>query len=210
MRRFSTAILATAALAFSAAAAEAQTIGFKLGASMSNLSIDGTTGESDFSTGFVGGGFIRFGFGRLGIQPEILSVTKGAEFDGATDDADEALNIEYVAVPVLLHFPLTYGSSFAPYIIGGPEFAFDVGCEFEAAGDTVDCDEAPDGPIERKSIDIGLSAGGGFAFAVGPGALLLEGRYTWGLTNISDSPDPDEMKNRSAYFLAGYSIPLGR
>ena len=45
---------------------------------------------------------------------------------------------------------------------------------------------------------------------MGPGALLLEGRYTWGLTNISDVADAVEIKNRSAYITAGYSIPLGR
>lgn len=211
MRRFSFAvIIAAAAIALSAPAADAQTIGFKLGASMSNLSIDGTTGDTDWNTGFVGGGFIRFGFGRLGIQPEILSVTKGAEFDA--EGGDESIKIEYVAIPILLHLPLTYGSSFAPYIIAGPEFAFDIGCEFSAGGADIDCDDDsfPDGPFTRKSIDIGLSAGGGFAFAMGPGALLLEGRYTWGLTDINDSPDPVELKNRSAYFTAGYSIPIGR
>ena len=211
MKRFSLFLLAGAtALAFSGAPADAQTIGFKLGASMANLGIDGTTGDTDWTTSFAGGGFVRFGIGRLGIQPEILSVRKGAEFD---DDggSDEALKIEYVAVPVLLHLPLTYGASFAPYIIAGPEFAFDIGCELTTDIGDFDCDndDFPDGPLARKSIDIGLSAGGGLAFAMGPGALLLEGRYTWGLTNISEA-DASEIKNRAAYFLAGYSIPLGR
>jgi hypothetical protein len=213
MKRFATVFLTgAAALAVSAAAADAQTIGFKLGGSFSNLSIDETTGPTDWASGFIGGGFVRFGFGRLGIQPEILSVTKGAEFDGGEGGEDSSIDIEYIAVPILLHLPLTYGSSFAPYIIGGPEFAFDIGCEFSSDAGDEDCDtgDLGDGPLPRKSIDIGLSAGGGLAFAMGPGALLLEGRYTWGLTNISDSPDPSEMKNRSAYVLAGYSIPLGR
>lgn len=213
MKRFATVIFAgAAALALSAAAADAQTIGFKLGASFSNLSIDGTTGPSDWASGFVGGGFVRFGFGRLGIQPEVLSVTKGAEFDGDEDEEDSSIDIEYIAVPVLLHLPLTYGASFAPYLIAGPEFAFDMGCEYSSDAGDVDCEseDMPDNPLPRKSIDIGLSAGGGFAFAMGPGALLLEGRYTWGLTDISDDGDQSDMKNRSVYVLAGYSIPLGR
>lgn len=202
-------IAGAAALAFSASAADAQTIGFKLGASLSNLKIGETTGPTDYTTGFMGGGFIRFGIGRLGIQPEILSVTKGAEMDVDQGD-DETLKIEYIAVPILLHLPLTYGSSFAPYLIAGPEFAFDIGCEFTDATGETDCDsqDMPDGPLDRESIDIGLSAGGGLAFAMGPGALLLEGRYTWGLTDLT--ADATEMKNRSAYVLAGYSIPLGR
>lgn len=199
--------LIVAAFAFAASAAEAQTIGFKLGASLSNLQIDGTTGETDYTTGFAGGGFIRFGFGRLGIQPEILSVTKGAELDGGEGGEDSSLKIEYIEIPVLIHLPLTYGSSFAPYVFGGPAFAFEIGCDFE----DVDCDdESQADPVVLKSTDIGLTAGGGLAFAMGPGALLLEGRYTWGMTDIDDTEDAVEIKNRSALILAGYSIPIGR
>jgi hypothetical protein len=211
MRRFARSVIAgTAALALAAADADAQAIGFKLGASMSNVSVEGTTGATDWTTAFMGGGFIRFGFGRLGIQPEILSVRKGAELDNDGTD-DDAVHIEYIAVPVLLHLPLTYGASFAPYIIGGPEFAFDIGCQQSIAGGSdVDCN-GDILPLEtRRSVDIGLSAGGGFAFAVGPGALLLEGRYTWGMTNVNDSADEVEVRNRSAYILGGYSIPIGR
>lgn len=208
MRRSSFAIAAGALfLALTATPADAQTtIGFKLGASMSKLSIDGTTEDTDWKTGFMGGGFIRFGLGRLGLQPEILSVTKGAEASEESGDVGE-VRIEYVALPVLLHVPLTYGSSFAPFIVAGPEFAFDIGCDFEEGGVEVDCDDAG---FERKSLDIGLTAGGGFAFAVGPGALMLEGRYTHGLTNVADAAEDLEWKNRSIYITAGYSIPLGR
>lgn len=198
-----------AVLAFGAAPADAQTIGFKVGASMSKLSIDGTTEDSDWNTGFMGGGFVRFNLGRIGLQPELLAVTKGAKLDDGADEG--SLEIEYVAVPVLLHLPLTYGTSFTPYIVAGPEFAFDIGCEATLNDVTVDCDssEFPDEAFARKTVDIGLTAGGGFGFAMGPGALLLEGRYTHGLSNIDDTPDPVEIKNRSIYITAGYSIPLG-
>ncbi|MBR9988281.1 MAG: PorT family protein [Gemmatimonadetes bacterium] len=215
MGRFTFASIAVAAaFALSASAADAQTIGFKLGASMSNVSSAETTffGDTHRKTGFVGGGFIRFGFGRIGIQPEILSVTKGFEMESVYYEENPSVSIEYIAVPVLLHLPLTYGASFAPYIIAGPEFAFDIGCEMSFPDEDYDCDDEalPEDFFSRRSIDIGLSAGGGLAFAMGPGALLLEGRYTWGMTNIDDTPDAGEMKNRSAYFTAGYSIPIGR
>ena len=184
MRRFSFALLAgAAALTFSAAAAVAQTIGGRLGASMSKISEDGTTDGTDWTTQFMGGGFVRFNMGRLGIQPELLYVTKGAALEG---EVDGDIGIDYIAVPVLLHFPLTYGSSFAPYLIAGPEFAFDAGCEVSGEGASVDCDDIG---LERKSFDIGIAAGGGFAFAMGPGALMLEGRWTHGLSNIADVED---------------------
>ncbi|HEX6309412.1 MAG TPA: porin family protein [Longimicrobiales bacterium] len=209
MKRIYRALLTgVVGLAFGATVASAQTIGFKAGVSLATMSIEDIDEGVDHRTGFAGGGFVRFDFGRLGIQPEILSVTKGFEVDDPS--GDERLSLEYVAIPVLLHFPLTYGASFAPYLIGGPEFAFEVGCDAEIGGVEFDCDDAGADSFDRKSFDIGLSAGGGLAFAMGPGALLLEGRYTWGLTNIQDDEQEAELKNRAAYIMAGYSIPLGR
>lgn len=212
MRRIFSAVLAgAAALAFSASEGGAQTIGFKLGASFANLSVDepGTTNVSGI-TGFAGGGFVRFGAGPIGIQAELLSVTKGAEFsdvDG-TDDGD--LRLEYIEVPVLLHLPLNLGVGLSPYVFGGPAFSFEVGCEFSDAAGSFDCDNQEADVFTRKTTDIGITAGGGLAFAMGPGALLVEGRYTWGTTNINETPNGPEVKNRAALVTAGYAIPLNR
>lgn len=179
-------------------AAHAQTIGFKLGASMATQEFDPEE-ERNSITGFAGGGFVRFGLGRLGVQLEALSITKGSESEATGSE----LKIEYIEVPLLLHLPLTVGQSFAPYIIAGPFLAFDIDCELETtAGETSECGD-------REKLDLGLSAGGGLGFAVGPGALLLEGRYSWGLKNINDADTP-EIKNRNALFVIGYEIPIGR
>jgi opacity protein-like surface antigen len=184
--------------------ASAQTIGFKLG--MASTKFDVSDGpDYDSKTGFVGGGFIRFDMGRIGIQPELLSVSKGAEVDAA----DMKVSLEYVEIPVLLHLPLMMGSSFAPYVVAGPSFAFEIDCSASSGGVSADCDLDEDSS-ERKKTDFGLAVGGGLAFAMGPGALLLEGRYTHGLTNLNDSTDPFEIRNRAFYFMGGYSIPLGR
>lgn len=205
MRRFfMTFAVGTAALALAATGADAQTIGAKLGASFSTLTTDAEDENIDRLTGFVGGGFVRFDFGRLGLQAELLTVTKGATFDFNALDAGEVdFSLEYVEIPVLLHMPLSMGSSFAPYVLAGPAFAFEVGCESTTTLGTRDCEGL-------KSTDIGLAAGGGLAFAMGPGALLVEGRYTWGMTNLIEDEGSGSLKNRSAYLMAGYSIPLSR
>src|SRR5688500_1028871 len=170
MRRIHVAIALCIGVLFSTAqAVSAQTIGFKLGASMSKVVSD-PDNDLDGRTGFAGGGFIRFGFGRIGIQPEILTVTKGYD-----DDTAGSLELEYVEIPVLLHLPITMGSTFAPYVIAGPSFGLEVGCEFEGpTGVEIDCDDSSTGALnDRSSTDIGLTAGGGLAFAMGPGAILL-------------------------------------
>ena len=209
MRRLHFALaLSAAALIGSATTLDAQTIGFKLGAAMSNVDVDPDAGDTGGITAFAGGGFIRFGFGRLGIQPELLTVKKGFDFEDTVGDDDSKLELEYIEIPVLLHLPLTMGSTFAPYVFGGPSFAFEVGCEVEDQVGTVDCDEG-DTIDTRSSTDIGLTGGAGLAFAMGPGAILLEGRYTWGLTDW-DKAEGSSIKNRTAMFLVGYAIPLTR
>jgi len=204
MRRISIAFAAcTALLLATAPALDAQTIGFKLGASMSKIVTDPDS-DLDGLTAFAGGGFIRFGFGRIGIQPELLTITKGQDEDLGK------LELEYIEVPVLVHLPLTMGSTFSPYVIAGPAFGFEVGCQVETTTED-DCDDAGTAaPQDRKSIDVGITAGGGLAFAMGPGALLLEARYNWGLTNILDTDTDASMKNRYAAFFVGYEIPLSR
>jgi hypothetical protein len=211
MRRLVSTILVTAATFAPAASVNAQSIGFKLGASISTLSVsDDENSAIKSTTNFGGGGFIRFGMGNLGIQLELLSLTKGADVDAPGDD-DINFRFEYVEVPVLLHLPLTSGSSFAPYVFGGPTIGLEIGCEAQVPGNAaVDCDDDAADIFERKKTDFGLAVGGGLAFAMGPGALLVEGRYTFGLTGISESESSPDIKNRSAFIAAGYSIPLNR
>jgi hypothetical protein len=49
---------------------------------------------------------------------------------------------------------------------------------------------------------------------MGPGAVLLEGRYTHGLSNIFDDDDTTttdfKIRNRAFGLFVGYSIGLGR
>src|SRR5215216_5711647 len=162
MRRHLACLVLPLALALAvSSAAQAQTIGFKIGASMANPQFNPDV-ETNALVSLGGGGFVRFGAGRLGVELEALSITKGAEFefDGSK------LKIEYIEVPLLLHLPLTLGQSFAPYVIAGPSIAFDVDCEGELSeGEPFKCDD-------REKTDFGLSAGGGLGFAAGPGALL--------------------------------------
>jgi hypothetical protein len=199
-------VIAAATLAVHGQGASAQTIGFKLGAAFSTLQVEEAATSPSSITGFIGGGQVRFGLGgRLGLQAELLSVTKGADNLPGTPNRD--IRLEYVEIPLLVHVPLTMGMTFAPYIYGGPAVAFEVRCRTtDAAGGSIDCTDAV--PFERNSTDFGLTAGGGFAFAMGPGALLLEGRYTWGLSDIAAADAT--VRNRSGAVMAGYEIPLGR
>ncbi|CAN5828131.1 porin family protein [soil metagenome] len=221
MQIFRRSLLVAAAFGIMAAAdGQAQTIGFKLGPSFSTISTD----EPDISfstlTKFTGGGFMRFGMGGLAIQPELMYVTKGGKmsetFEGETFDAE--LRLDYIEIPVLLVLPIGPGIGIAPYVYAGPAFAFEAGCTvaFSTAGfdGSVDCDEGDNEPGElstdRRKFDIGAMVGGGLSFPMGPGALLVEGRYNFGLMNLNTSTEGNSVKNRSGAALVGYSIPIGR
>jgi hypothetical protein len=205
MRKF---VFLALLLALSAAPAAAQTIGFKVGPTFATLDVSDNAGdEPETLTSFGGGGFIRFGM----LQLELLAVTKGAEMsfdDGTGGTVTGKFKVTHVDVPVTAVFSLPAG----PYFFAGPYVGFEVGCEVEGESGGVnvefDCDEG--GELERKKVDFGLTGGAGVRFPVGPGAILLEGRYSHGLSDLNDS-DVDDESIKSRYFavMAGYSIRIG-
>jgi hypothetical protein len=210
-RTITVAAFAAVALtgASSQVSAQGLTIGFKLGPTFANLEFDDETFEENTINNFGGGGFIRFGIGGLAIQPELLVFTKGSDVESTLQDFET--KIDYLEIPVLLHFSL--GSAvISPYLAAGPSFGFEIGCKVEddAAGTESDCDDAGSGfNVNRKSFDFSLTGLAGLGFRMGPGSLFVEGRYVHGLSNINDQSGA-EVKNRAYAVMAGYSISLGR
>jgi|GEM_PF-725972 len=191
-------------------------LGAKIGVSFSKFSDNGPI-DGDLGTlaDFIGGAYGRIRWGMFGIQLEALAVTKGADYD-LPGENDFEIKVDYVEVPLLAVLNFRYGR-FAPYLMAGPTFAAEVRCRTEFFEDDVevqfDCDDAEARPLifARNTVDIGAAFGGGVMIAVGPGAALIEARYTHGLSDINDSEfDDTTIRNRSAYFMAGYAYPLRR
>jgi hypothetical protein len=211
--KFAAVAAAFALLGTADVEAQGMTIGFKMGASFSNVSVDPDEGfDTKSLTAFTGGGFLRFPLGPVQLQPELMYITKGFKMEDDESDAEGKFKLSYIEIPVLIVLPLTQGASFSPYVFGGPAFAFEASCKiaFEGGGVSgdVDCDEGGD-TIERKKFDVGAMFGAGFGIPAGPGSLLIEGRYNFGLMNIADTDGDESLKNRSGAVLVGYSIPLG-
>jgi hypothetical protein len=184
--------------------ASAQTIGFKVGPTFSKLEIEDADDDAiDNLTSFGGGGFIRFGMMGLNLQLEALALSKGFSAEDVLGDEDAEFELTYVEIPLEVMFSLGRG----PYIFAGPYVGIEVGCEGSLGGISGDCDEN-DG--ERKETDFGLTGGVGFQLPLGPGNLLIEGRYGLGLTNLNDVEGDGEVKTRYWGIFAGFSIPIGR
>jgi hypothetical protein len=209
-------LLAVMLVAGTVTAADAQTIGFKVGPTFSKLDVDDDGGdEPETLSSFGGGGFIRFGFAGLSLQAEVLALTKGAKlsFDDGTNSLEGKLKLNYIEIPVTAMFSLGSG----PYLFAGPSVAFELGCEVELETDgssfESDCDEG-EGDFSRKETDFSLHGGAGFQLPIGPGHLLIEGRYIYGLTNLNEDDgttvDSGSSKHRTWTVMAGFAVPIGR
>jgi hypothetical protein len=197
-----------------AALAQSPYLGFKLGPTLSRLDFSNNNEGNSWLASFAGSGFMRFEFSGFALQPEIMVVTKGSKLDDTFSDAE--IQIEYIEFPIGLVFPLGQ-DRFAPYIMIGPSFAFESQCAvetdlFEERG--FNCDEDVDENLERKEYDFGLFGSAGLNIGWGPGRIVVEARYTYGLVNLRQAGTIEtenvSVKNRSFAFFGGYSIGIGK
>lgn len=144
---------------------------------------------------WVAGVFVKVNLGTFfAFQPEVLYVRKGAKLalTGVfTESATYSLN--YIDIPLLARVQTSRGNGF--YLLAGPSIGLNVTAEVEAPdGETEDMKDGID------TSEIGLVVGAGVDFA----HLVLEGRYTQGLSNIfKDAPDEISAKNRAVSLLFG-------
>ncbi len=175
--------------------------GVKVGVTFATLSDDSAQDvDLDSRTGLVAGGFLNWPVGgRLGVQLEGLYTQKGAAFDqsGVTGTT----KLDYFEVPVLFVYstPPTGSAGTSVQFFGGPSVAFKVSAKGSGAfqGETVDVD-IPDEDI--NGVDLGVVVGAGVAF----GPFTVDGRYTFGLSNVNaDESDSTKVRNRAFAVLAG-------
>jgi len=204
-------LLAVLLLAFTATAQV--NFGIKAGANMAKLTGDGWDDvenyleapvDSKFKMGFAFGlmAEMPLGEGGFAIQPEILYVMKGGKGDATVEGYDITAEIkqDYVEIPVLFKYNLQTEGSVAPSFFAGPVVAFNVASKVEWDGIPAEAPEdevPPEGDIENnKSVDFGISFGGGVGMVVGEtGRLTFDLRYTLGLTEIfDDATEDDETK----------------
>lgn len=200
--------VAVCALVGSTSAVSAQTIGFKVGPTWSKAHEDNSTDNegTSYLKKIGGGGFVRFGVSGLSVQLEALALTKGEKAEDT--DGEVSIKIDYIEVPVLLRFGAGSLASASPYVMVGPSFGFKTSCKGEVKSGSVSASGDCGTDVPVKSMDIGATGVVGLQFSAGPGALFVEGRYTHGLSNISDDSNGNKVMNRMFAAMAGYSIGL--
>lgn len=166
-----------------APAADAQ-LGVKAGFSFASTTESEFVPDVETRTGFAAGLSLGIPLGTvLTFRPEAMFVQKGGKY--ATN---QTLEINELNIPLLLgiDIPIT---GVAPYLFAGPVAEYELSCK---AAD-VDC-------IDTNSMRWGFTGGVGLRLG---GALTVEGRYGYTLSEISDDV---QSKPRTIMLLAGLQL----
>lgn len=210
--------LALAAVLVGAGPAAAQDVllGVKGGLNVSDVKVDedGTDVPVDTKTGLVAGAFAQIGLGDVfAVRPEALYSSKGGSVSDEGVDAD--ISLDYIEIPVLLVARIPTSGALRPNLFAGPVISFEASCEVSGSADGItvsgDCEEIDEeDPLLTKSTDFGVAFGGGLELDTGGAVLLLDGRYTLGLSDINDIESaPESLKNRAWSFTAGVGFKIG-
>jgi len=201
IRWFSLTLAGLLVVSLSATSVSAQTtFGVRGGVSVSSIDADfGETFDDSNRTGFVGGVFLDFGMGNspLGYQIGAQYSQKGAELD--FQDAVEDLDLAYLEIPAVVKLGLPL-PAIRPSVFGGVGIGFNTSCEFETGGD---CDD------QVTSTEFSGILGADVQLDLGGLNLFVDGRYHFGLNDIADAADINELKNRAWQLQAGLGFPLG-
>ncbi len=152
------------------------------------------------------------------IQPEVLFSSKGIKLK--EKDVTTRTILRYLEIPVLFQFLIPASDVVVPQFYAGPAIAFKTGFDIKAEYMDKELD-IPNSEIDEaedmlKSVDFGIAMGAGLGFKAGPGRLILDVRYTLGLTSIQDISDEvkevadalgisiDKERNMALSFMLGY------
>jgi hypothetical protein len=204
MKKLIIAVVAAVALTALVPSGLQAGVGLKGGLSWSSFTL-ASTEPIPFTFGnlqyYVGGVFFDIGLGFVSIQPEILYVRMGGQYE--VDELNSLeLRHQYIQAPLLLRFNVIPAGPVRPFVCAGGYGAYLIKSEGVMEIDGVS--EKSDVTEDYQRFDYGVIGGAGVMFKLGVVALSIEGRYNYGLANMLKDPAAgDSMKNRSLMALVG-------
>jgi len=197
----------------SAALAQRRQFGAKAGPSFTGIVLSEDTGQDFHSriAAAVSAFFVLPVHPRLGLQFEAMSSPKGTRLkDGS--DVTQTLLLRYFELPVLLRVTGPKLRGGAIYFIAGPFFGIRVSAK-EQFSTRTDADLALGGlavwpvagvredvPDSIERFESGLIAGAGMDIGK---YMLVEGRYSRGLTNVNNVEGRTKFTNHGFSFTTG-------
>lgn len=203
------ALLTASLFALAAQPAHGQRIavGARGGLNLANADADGAifSGSVGRTTGFHAGIVGNVEISRFfAVQTQFLISQKG--FDEG--DGDVSVDVTYLEIPVLAMIQIP--GRISPHVYFGPVLALESGCTATtASAGEEQCADAVTAP-RTKGADSGIMLGGGIKYDAGPGYLLADLLYAYGLTDVAEISDTvDSIKLRTFYFSLGYLFRVG-
>lgn len=185
-------------------------LGARGGVTVASADVEGSIfgGDVGTTTGFHGGPLVNVEISRFfAMQTQFLFSQKG--FDRG--DGEVSIDVSYLEIPVLATIQIPLGR-ISPHMYLGPVLGLENNCTGTTPmGGEENCEDAIRAP-QTKGADFGIMAGGGLEVqGFGPGSVLLDVLYNYGLTDIAQfSDDVDSVKLRTIYLSLGYVFPIGQ
>jgi hypothetical protein len=179
----------------------------------------------------IGGG-ITFAYAfsdTVSARSEIVYSMLGAQASQPLGQNGENItfhyNLGYVRVPVLAAYSFPYDGVFSQFVFAGPEVGFLVTSDVstdgllpDGMGGVIEVDESSDAKDATATFDAGLTIGAGLTFPVASGDLVVDVRYTLGITKVTESGTldfdigggqtvglvTDDLRNRGLSMNIGY------
>lgn len=195
MRILITAVLLTIGFAASARAQGLEK-GVRGGINFTKTSTSGEDDSLDWQLRGVFGGFVTWPFTSwLELQPEVLYAMKGARSD---EFVETKLLLDYLDVPVLARVTRGPRGGIRYYLAGGPSLGIllraRTRADFGGAIEEIDIKD------DLENLDFGVVVAGGVEF----GSIVVDGRYTHGLSDIEkESRDDQKIRNRAVSLTVG-------
>ena len=187
------AAIAMGSLAF------AQQFGAKAGLNVSSISKDTWEG-SKAKPGFYAGVFMNAPIAsNFSVQPELIYSQYGAKTK-LLGNAEENLNLGYIALPVMLQ----YNATPEFYLEAGPEFGFMVNAnsKIRLNSDNIDNPDRQEISTDHfNKFNMGIGLGAGYYFTPNIG---VSARYVAGLNDVTKNDKwGDKANNKNGTFQVG-------
>lgn len=171
-------------------------------------SLGGDPSNIDRNINWLGGIFVNIQLSPVvNIQPEAILNEKGADFTRNGERRD--LEVQYIDVPILLKLRVPIDDVFFPHILLGPNGSFRTDIDYTSRN----TDNGTVVTVSKNDIrkaDIGGIVGAGMDLQTRRSGIFftIDGRYGFGFTNIDDTNDSFEIRNRGWMFSLGIGLLL--
>ncbi|RMF29344.1 MAG: PorT family protein [Bacteroidetes bacterium] len=138
---------------------------------------------------------------KLAFQPEISYLQKGFKTgENNIFFGDFVARLNYVEVPLLLKYKFS-SEGVAFFLLGGPAAGYALSGKTKEDGESSKIEDWS----EYRRFEIGAHLGGGLWIPSGNGAVCIDVRILWGLSNLNKAEDDDsKVRNQGLGISLGY------